>query len=166
MEKKWKEQGADMVYIYSFRINDKHDFNPTIRETYSVTKFTIGDVGQHVPVEYTRKTIKFVDNIREAEKFIDSCKVKEVDWYDIISHINLTERFIRKYLKHFTWFDISTYQKLSESFAREWKDKLNWNAYVENPKNKFSKEFIYEMEKYTRKTSLKKYFDKNYSIDE
>lgn len=166
LEKQWKKDKKKIVYIYTFRLRNKRDLKFTERAFYSVTKYTIGNIGEHIPVEITKNTVKYFGNIRQAEKYIDTLKKKKIDWHDIASNVDLTERFIRKYLKHLTWFDISMYQKLSESFVREFKDKVKWNTYVCNPKNKFSREFIYEMEKYTRDTSLKSYFLKDWEFDE
>ena len=161
-----KEEGKDTICIYSFRIKTKDDFFPTERNVYSVSKYTIGNHGEHIPTEYIKKTIKFFNNLKEAEKFLDSHKVREVDWYDIISNVDLSEKFIRKYMERFQWLDICAEQKLSESFVREFKDFVKWEAYLNNIRNKFSLDFIYEMKHYTEKTNIgRSFLDKKWKED-
>ncbi len=54
------------------------------------------------------------------------CHIKEPDWLSISQHVNLSERFIRKYKDNVNWCMISMYQKLSEDFIREFCDRVYW----------------------------------------
>ncbi len=62
-------------------------------------------------------------------------------WYGI-SHMSLSEDFIREFQDELIWLYISCGSKLSEGFIREFKDKVDWRYISEC--QEFSKGFISE----------------------
>ena len=87
------------------------------------------------------KVKKEVENLIKYYNF--SCSIEEfrdkVDWRNISTYHNLSEKFIKEFQDKVDWCRISIWQFLSNNFIKEFQNKLDLETLLEN--NEITQEF-------------------------